>query len=191
MDYRTFCFILLALSLTASVGCGGEEEPAASAIEGAYAMIFGAQEKTYSLKPGDAQVTCRPKPGLKEFELKAENLGDGNNSIEFQLRPFTTDKTKWSIEYKVPKVGETPSSFKVEIAGGYRYVFFQSMRIDTMKAFKSHCKIELDSEEEGMLTKYKGVMVCTMLWSDFGTKDYSPGPLNNYIDLMINFECEY
>lgn len=190
MDGSFFRFISALLTLVGLVGCGGDD-PAAGpgAIEGPYAMILGSQQEVYSLKPGDAQITCRPKPGLSEFEFKAENLGAGGNTIEFNLQDFDPKRKSWSIEYAVGK--PVQNKFSITFAGGYRYVFFQALNAITNKTFTSRCNIDLDATDSGTQTHYLGLMNCTMLWSDFGTTDYNPGPLNNYIDLIIKFECDY
>jgi hypothetical protein len=185
MDSRLICFISALFFLVGAVGCGGEEEGGPGAIEGPYAMFFGAQQKVFDL----GQVTCRPKPGLSEFEFKAENLGDGDNAINFILQDYTTAKSKWSIEYAIAK--PVKNKFDIQLAGGFKYVFFQSINASTSESFNSRCNIDLQSGEAGTQTNFAGTMNCTMLWSDFTSKDYNPGPLNNYIDLLLKFECAY
>jgi len=157
-------------------------------MDGPYLMTFGAQNKVFSLKTGEAQVTCRPKPGLSEFEMNATALGDGASSFKLILKEYSATRTSYDIGYEI---GKPLHVVDVVISGGFAYKFFQSFRTDNNQAFNSHCNVELAGAENGNLTRYKGSLYCVMLWSDTASKDYSSNILNNYIDLAAKFECEY
>lgn len=186
-----FCGLLL-VSL-GSTACGGEDGPSAvQPIEGSYAMVFGAQQRTFSLKPTDSKLTCRPKPGLSEFALEAADLGeDGQSSINLALKGYSPDKQSWDQLYddEVPRPDQ--STVEVLIAGGYKYGFFQALRIDIDQKLNSHCKVQINSEEQGNKTHYQSTISCTMLWADFSSKDHNSETLNSYIDLLMKFECDY
>jgi hypothetical protein len=185
---RVFPLLLLLLA-----ACGGDDSGggAPPSIEGPYLMTFGAQTKTFSLKDSEAQISCRPKPALNEFELNATSLGsDGSGSFKFILKDYQPGKTSYEIEYKV-EIGKPVHEVEVSIAGEYKYKFFQAFRTDNEDILNSHCNIDLRSEEQGNSTHFDGWMFCVMIWSDTGSKDYSVDILNNYIDLAAKFECDY
>lgn len=176
--------IVLGLALA---GCG-DDGGGPSAVEGPYLMTFGAQNRVFSLEADSAQLTCRPKPGLSEFEVNASGLGDGASSFKLVLKDYSATKTSYDIGYEI---GKPLHVVDVVIGGGYAYKFFQSFRTDNNQAFNSHCNVELVGAEKGNLTRYKGSLYCVMLWSDTSSKDYSSNILNNYIDVAAKFECEY
>lgn len=182
---------LAALAVIACLfaGCGDDGGGGPSSLDGPYLMTFGAQNRIFSLKTGDAQVTCRPKPGLSEFEMNATALGpDGASSFKLILKEYSATRTSYDIGYEI---GKPLHVVDVIVSGGYAYKFFQSFRTDNNQAFNSHCNVELTGAESGNLTTYKGSLYCVMLWSDTSSKDYSVNILNNYIDLAAKFECEY
>lgn len=175
--------------------CGGDDSSGFSAppaLEDPFVMTFGAQQRSFSLDPGQSsQVVCAPKPGLGEFEYNASFPSDidGQSSLKFILKEYAESKESWDVEYLPGGPGHT-----VEVGFAnqtYRYTFFQSLRPDTNEILNSRCKVGLQSEEREGKTHFAGSMHCTMLWADFSSKDYAIDKLNNYIDIIARFECDY
>jgi len=182
---------LLPLLIIPALGCGGDDDgpTGPTAVEGPYLMTFGSQPRVFALGPGEAQVVCRPKPGLGEFEMTATMLGsDGGSSFTFNLKEYSSTKKSYDVEYGV---GKPLHQVDVTLSGGYKYKFFYSFRTDNNEAFNSRCNIEMDSEELATTTRYAMDMYCVMIWADTTSKDFSSNILNNYIDMAAKFECEY
>jgi hypothetical protein len=185
------CAVILPLLILPLGACGDDDDGGSglSSVDGPFLMTFGAQTKTFSLKAGEAQVSCRPKPALDEFELNATSLGsDGASSFKFILKGYQPTKTTYEIEYEI---GKPIHEVEVAVVGGFKYKFFQAFRTDNDNILNSHCSIDLKSEEQGNSTHFNGSMFCVMIWSDTGSKDYSTNILNNYIDVVAKFECDY
>lgn len=186
--HRLAPVILLAALLSAcgDDGAGpGPEDP--TKIDGPFLKVFGAQQKTILWGPAQAQLTCRPKPGLQEFEFGATVDSD---TFKLVIKDWDTTKSSYDLEYKI-EVGVEPHVVDVGIGLDYKYKFFQWFRTDSDEAFNSRCSIDLVAEELADATRYQGTMFCVMLWADTTSKDYRPSIMNNYVDLVAKFECEY
>lgn len=182
--------IALSLLCIALAACGeadadGSPDPA---IDGPYAMLFGAQQQVFSLAPPSAELTCSPRPGLGEFAVLATGLGaDRQGALDLALRPFDPDQQSWAVEYQINDPNQT--QIEVQLGGGYRYVFFQTLRTDSGQTLNSRCNIQLHGSQLAGGTEYQGAVSCTMLWADFGSPDYQTDKINNYVDLILLFEC--
>lgn len=184
-------FIIRLLPVVIILGaCGGDDGGSTpSVVEGPFLMTFGSQPRVFSLKPGEAQVTCRPKPGLGEFEMNATTLGsDGASSFRFILKEYSATKKSYDIEYEV---GKPVHVVGLTLSGGYQYKFFQSFRTDINQTFNSRCNVELESQDKGSVTEYSGTLYCVMIWAETTSKDFTANILNNYVDLAAKFSCEY
>jgi hypothetical protein len=188
MPSRLAPVILLASLLSACGDDGESSQPEGPIkIDGPFLKVFGAQQKTILWSAAGAQIVCRPKPGLQEFEYEATVDSD---SFKLVLKDYAATKSSYDIEYKV-EVGTEPHVVDVTFGTDYKYKFFQSFRTDIDEAFNSQCSINLVAEELVSATRYQGTMFCVMLWADTTSNDYRTDIVNNYIDLVAKFECEY
>ncbi len=187
---------LAALTASLLAGCGGDPPapPGPNTIEGAYALVMGAQSSLIPLGPGQARVLCRPKPALKELELDAtpEAAADAGKHFRFVLKEYA-GPGRYEIEYSPGAEHRVEVSFPAQPGDTsvYKYVFFEYLRTDLKTTYRSHCDFEIAVEELPDRARFKGTMSCGTLWADFSSVDYVPGPLNSFADVVARFECEH
>ena len=181
----------LLILLTTVSACGREGAATATPIDGPYLMTSGAQRTTFSLEAAEAEVVCRPRPALEEFELSATSLGpDRASALGLTLRGYQPEQRAYDIEYGLETA--TPRhEVEVRISGEYVYRFSHSFRENSDDVLRSRCSIVLERSEERNKTLFEGALSCVMLWADTTSADYETNVFNNYVDLIAKFECEY
>jgi hypothetical protein len=182
-------------AVVVGAGCGGDDGPGNTTVEGPYARVTGARSQTFSLDPGSLQVVCKPKPGLQELEYEAATVlgADTGSYLRITLADYTGPK-EYALEYDI-----ATSKNKIAVGlpspdGGkdYRYTFFQHLRPDLNQVYRSRCQLSIATEEGATKTRLAGMLSCTMLFADFSSRDNnSSGLLNAFVDLWAKLECDY
>ena len=176
---------LLAIAVLPLVACGGDD--GGSPPAGPFVKVTGSlphQNKTFSLTKVE---TCTFKPGLKELEYKGSSAG--GDSLHVLIKDYG-GQSPYELKLRYG-VREVRHRIDVELAGGYRYIYFQHVRSDVGKVFPTVCNVLLTSEEAGDKVRHSGVINCAQLWADLKSKDYDGSSLlNANVDMTGRFTCE-
>jgi len=173
-------------------GCGDD----GGQLVGPFVRIMGMQNTIFSLDRSVMEWTCKPKPGLKEFEFEAAQFPqtDAGNYLRFTIRDYNKPQV-YEMEYGTGanhslEVGfDSPNKHLGEKS--YKYTFGRHFRSDTTKEYLSKCTINMDWIPLGNVYRYFGTIDCIMLFAGYNSKDYLSGNMNTNVDMVAKFECDH
>lgn len=198
MHYRSLLLVVTSLGaiLGSGPGCG---DGSSKKMDGPYVETWGRQERLFSISKDKLNVTCKPKPGLGEFEFEAATTAgqDLGEYFRFTLKNYTVPKT-YDLRYDSANPPLTlsvgfPDPQKASGGKDYKYDFHYLLRTDVSpsQTINSLCTIALNEEEKGSKYRYYGSVDCIWLFAATTSKDHTSDASTGYVDLFAQFDCDY
>lgn len=136
--------------------------------------LYGAFEFAAETDPG--------KDTGKYFRFTVADF-DPKNAKTYDLT-YNTNEVFNQVTLGFPNENRTKATDK-----DFKYVYFQALRSDDKKTYRTNCSIEINPRTVTGGVNYSGTLYCTMLWADFASHDFSNGTLNAFVDLWGRYTC--